>query len=301
MNRKEKKGQVFLRAESPLFGDKEDDVVKRAIIAVSIGCDVSVHGPNIKGTKLGPKTVAKDISKIENNPGYTFCNDKDNKASNEALISLFSKKMKMKTEDFWTLCQAFIYEPGILHGCDSTNDYDYITHCTPLTLPKYLEAFKGPSTTIIDGPAIETCIGPKGKQNGALFGDDSHTFLSFEGNVKCQRCSLNLCLLCCTKGFCNTCYHLNCYLELVNNDEEKAKKLIKGNCKNIKTISEMRKALIDRGIQDVGSASTFDLEGLYNSIIEKEEIDILRKLAHKVVFPIKSSSKLRDYFILLSI
>ena len=53
----------------------------------------------------------------------------------------------------------------------------------------------------------------------------------------------------------------------------------------------MRNALIERGTQDVGSASLHELECMYDAIIDKEEIDFLRKQVKDVYYPMKTPGK----------
>ena len=57
----------------------------------------------------------------------------------------------------------------------------------------------------------------------------------------------------------------------------------------------MRAALIERGVQDVGSASLHQLECMYDAIIDKEEIDFLRKRVKDVYFPIKTPGEFQIY------
>ena len=231
------------------------------------------------GPQKNNNSIQQTMKKINQIPGV-----KNQDLLNKMLIDHFASKMNMKDFEFAIFCIAFLFEPGVKDG-ESNKKYEvchYIPKCIPKSLPRYLEAFKASSTEIFDGPVSSECNGL-----GSDYG--SHRFLLCEGKLTCKKCKADFCLLCYKDGYCNRCYSHSLFLEMVEGDEEAAENLF--SKKNVKTASEMCNALIERGTQDVGSASLHELECMYDAIIDKEEIDFLRKQVKDVYYPMKTPGK----------
>ena len=63
-----------------------------------------------------------------------------------------------------------MFEPGVEVGNESANTImNYMSTQLPEMLPRYLEAFAGPSTKIYDGPKMGVCSGPGGDKGEHFF------------------------------------------------------------------------------------------------------------------------------------
>ena len=284
----------FEPAQYSLFDN--ENFLFRSIVAVVIGCDVLVGGWkgnsvstifDLIETKRKSNDVLVDISGNNDNLG-------EDEVLNRKLIEYFSTEMKMTEDEFLTYCMAFMNEPGIEDNGNENgrSPKHYMTGQVPLRLPRYLEDFKGENTEIYDGPTLVMCTGTGGDEG------KSHPILSSAGLFECGRCKNNFCTLCCVRKhekskdkeggneyLCNDCFKLSSFLEVDGIDLPTAEKLAR---KGVKSMAKMREELTERGIRDIGSASLFELEGLYDSIIDKEELDMLRKMAKSTVFPLKT-------------
>ena len=81
-------GKKIERAKYPLFDC--DNAFTRAIVAVTVGCDVLVKGYKTKG----PKQISEDIEKKEKEMNV-LSEVKNQHVLNEMLISHFSEKMNI--------------------------------------------------------------------------------------------------------------------------------------------------------------------------------------------------------------
>ena len=180
-------------AEMPLFSFS--DPTLRALIAISLGCDIFDDG--IKD--FGPKTIKCKIDKIV--------------SENKPVVPTFraAMKEKMKTLDdnvLNTLVSSLLFEPGLVDITKKVNT-SYHDNNVP-QIKNY--AHEPPENYIFPTFIRSFSLQQHGQQNQEDQEDDPplchcdgfdnngrHSHLKFEGNHTCS---------CCKKVFCKTCVFL---------------------------------------------------------------------------------------------
>ena len=276
---------------------ENDDPQLRALIALSLGCDVFIGG--IKGCGCGE--IDKQLRKGMNTPSL-FQSMMINKLVGRKRNA--SQDMGTKYEaDLDALVKAFLYEPA-MNINDDINDaksWKYIHDTKPSQLPNYLHSFgckNENDISFIDGPELHVC---KGVNN-----DNKHSFLSsIESSFVCCKCASTFCQTCGVipsdikttkekdangktmkngKQIINKIYYrdeqlttpicLDCY-----------KETSLGTSDSMLSLNEIEMELQERGVNIPNNTTASEISDLYDLYIEKPDV-IKNLINEKIRFPI---------------
>ena len=301
-------------AEIPLFASP--DATLRALIALSLGCDVFIGG--IKN--FGLKKVQEKI-------------EKHSKDHNGSIVPYFKQDMiklmkGLSNSEIDTLLAAFLYEPGIVDKTKKVPSYDsnenidnedlcegYV-HTPPdgYRFPSFLSTFEirkniVPSHEQQHDPLVCFCDGFN--NNGR------HKYLSFEGSNTCSNCKKTFCQTCsfipsvdiprptkskprgriyyqndCQDIFCLDCFKSKRFGEEgESNDKFQASDI---------SIDEMKKVLNERsGLQlsarDISPAEIMDLYEMYvSSPNNNRDVIHLANATKRIKYPVFASNCIDD-------
>jgi hypothetical protein len=215
------------KATYPVF-DGVDDPRLRALVAVSLGCDVNLRAI------LTPAALLKflnspQMSQLSPPDAYHLIknfimstwskkNHKNSKKQSTEIVSDVVIESNEYSQMIDVFVDAFLFEPSniIQLETDTSNNQmlTYIHHAPTEALHPYIREFQQSFTdpavvdchqekeVIIDN-SIQKCIG---------FGGSHHYFMKAEGHCFCSDCNAVTCFECifkkndCEKNFCYECY-----------------------------------------------------------------------------------------------
>lgn len=268
-----------MQSDHNFFDDEVDDIRIRGLIAVGLGCDVYLPGINNLGKAKMKKFIDDaDILTFENiiDFYYSFLNKKKvcrkRKDSNEHntsvddininnlnnmdnnLDTFISKEIFIDAMNVYV--DALIYEPANYYEDEIIEEKaKYITKDIPIRLHKYIEAFSSndPNISIYEsGNNVMECIGT---------GCGEHCFLDYEEHFKCTACKNVICKYCMIDdNNINYCYQ--CYLSEIA--------VVSNKVTNQPTMREMRKELLEIGVETTNDDNISDITDLFDAMIENK-------------------------------
>jgi hypothetical protein len=293
-------GYKWNKAETPIF--KYESHRLRATIALILGCDVYKDGLK----NVGRVKVYKIVEEILQNGGNEYEAEKKLK---EMFIKGHDNRVDENVMD--TLLMSFLYEPG-LDGNDERNDTSittslssYIFDDVPQSFPRFLHMF-AETRSVVDGPEVLFCNG------SSLNNMSKHSYLAFEGAIKCSVCNEKFCKSCsfvptidkkktkkdgverdckiyyndCNSDICLDCFRLNRLGANIDNR----------NSNMNKSLNEMMKELNENfGVQlDARSSltETVDIYNTYISSISNNRSKHLSDIENKVKWPLLCANEI---------